>query len=71
VKSEEIKGYWICSACAARLGGKWPKDHVATFAKKECETCNGEHQVEDFISPYVDYNWEDPAFTGHCQANRD
>ena len=70
-KEMKIKGYWICYICATELGGKWPKGHVATVSEGVCDTCEGKKQVWKIVAPYVDYDWEDPAFTGHCMANRD
>lgn len=55
--NKEFPHYWICSFCAKQKGGIWPKNHVATMAAKQCEYCNGEHQTEQFIAPWVDYDW--------------
>ena len=71
IEEMKIKGYWICSECAKLLGGTWPEGHVATITEGICETCNGERQIDKIVAPYVDYDWKDPAFTGHCMANRD
>lgn len=49
--------YWICDNCAKERGGEWPDEHVATVAKKMCKYCDGKNQTNDFISPYVDYDW--------------
>lgn len=51
--------YWICDACAKERGGEWPDKHGATLAKKICEYCSGKNQVDDFIAPWVDYDWPD------------
>lgn len=49
--------YWICSECAKERGGSWPKGHVATFSQMLCKYCKGDKQGEEFIAPYIDYNW--------------
>jgi hypothetical protein len=64
--------YWICGVCAKERGGVWPKGHVATIAQKKCEYCNGKnHTSEDFIAPWVDYNWEDARVTAYAKSARD
>ena len=30
---------WVCSSCAEKAGGKWPKGHVATFHSGICHVC--------------------------------
>ena len=31
--------YLICSECANKAGGKWPRDHIASFQSAVCDKC--------------------------------
>ena len=45
---------YICSPCAARLGGVWPKGHCATFHTAICPECGktaGLGSVDDWDWP--------------------
>lgn len=63
--------YWICFECATQMGGKWPSNHIATTTEKVCEYCQGENQKEEFIAPWVDYNWLDLKITEIAKKLRD
>jgi hypothetical protein len=54
---------YICSKCAIRLGGHWPKDHVATMSLGDCERCN----VPEMLAHVRNWNW--PRTELHAEGN--
>ena len=38
---------WVCSYCAEKAGGHWPKGHVATFHTGICHVCGKEIAVTE------------------------
>ena len=46
---------FICCACAERLGGKWPDDHLATMHHGECQVCG----LGATLSNVGDWDWPD------------
>lgn len=38
---------WVCSPCAEKAGGRWPKGHVATFHVGICHVCGEEIAVTE------------------------
>lgn len=69
--SNDFPYYFICSSCAEARGAVWPANHVATMTETICEYCNGKNQKENFIAPWVDYNWPDKTLTKKAQSLRD
>jgi hypothetical protein len=49
-RSEET---YICSECAYKAGGVWPKGHIATFSASECAECKEEKST----CALSDWNW--------------
>ena len=47
----------ICHKCARRLGGKWPKGHLATRWTGDCGVCGKESGCVNV----GDYDWPDKA----------
>ena len=69
---EKFPHYWICDACAKERGGVWPEGLCATLLQTACKYCRGEKQKEEFIAPYVDYDWPaDPVLTRRARMQRD
>jgi hypothetical protein len=44
---------YICSDCATKAGGVWPKDHVATFHVGGCAEC----RQEKATAALSDWSW--------------
>ena len=64
--------YGMCSACAKEMGGRWPKDHVATMTYMECPYCKGKKQLpNEPVAPWLDYDWPDRKKTAAARAGRD
>lgn len=49
---------YICHDCANRLGGRWPKYHVATCHYDVCKYCDEPNKnlasISDYDWPHVD-----------------
>ena len=52
---EPLDSGFICSGCAERLGGVWPKGHVATMHAAECPYCG----IEKSLANVGDWDWGD------------
>jgi hypothetical protein len=50
-----FRWYWICDACAVKMGGEWPPNHVCTATIAKCNYCKS--KKEKTVIPWVDYNW--------------
>jgi len=46
---------YLCNACAFRLGGRWPRGHVATYHDGVCDVCGKTAAVANV----GDWNWPD------------
>ena len=46
---------FICTPCAEKYGGTWPKDHVATWHISRCEYCQRRKRVCNI----GDWDWPD------------
>jgi hypothetical protein len=44
---------YICSTCATKAGGIWPRDHVATWSVGRCAEC----KEEKATAALSDWNW--------------
>lgn len=71
MNSTKFPHYWICSACATERGGVWPEPLVATLTQTTCKYCNGEKQLENFIAPWVDWDWGDQKLSRIARLSRD
>lgn len=64
-----MKHYWLCSDCAIKKGGVWPKGHVATVIMGKCPYCRTEDVT---LIPWVDFNWNnDKKRDKIAKGNRD
>lgn len=52
--------FYICSDCAKKNGGQWPKGHVATMHSGICDCC----KQEKTLSNTGDWNWSDGKSRG-------
>lgn len=62
----EGQGY-ICFVCATRLGGRWPKGHVATQSSGVCPEC----KCAAALCSVGDYNWPAGSNKPKFSAGRD
>ena len=44
---------WVCTECALKNGGRFPRDHMATFHMGECGWCKKRASVTE----PRDYRW--------------
>jgi hypothetical protein len=51
---------YICSECAGKYGGVWPKNHLATFHIGKCDIC----KREKGLANVGDWNWPDRISRG-------
>ena len=51
---------YVCSECAKKMGGKWPKGHCATCHTGTCPYCGKEKGLVSI----GDYNWKNVSFIG-------
>ena len=69
---DKFPHYWMCHKCALAMGGSWPAGHVATVVQKPCEYCGGKnHGVDEFIAPWVDYDWSEADLAVAARLMRD
>ena len=54
---------FICSECAKRAGGVWPKGHAATIHEGECGKCG----KRAYLANVGDWDWPD----GRARGMRD
>lgn len=46
---------YLCTDCAEKIGGRWPKGHVATIHVGICDSC-GEPKA---LAHHDDWDWPD------------
>lgn len=51
---------YICCDCVWRLGGLWPKGHVATWHEGECDVCHERKSLANI----GDWDWPDGRTRG-------
>jgi len=51
---------WLCSTCARKLGGAWPRGHLATITSGPCEVC----RKDSAITTPGDWDWPDGKTRG-------
>ena len=71
MSAEIAKGAgYLCSRCAKRLGGKWPKGHAATFHGGVCNLCG----LAASLAAWDDWNWpapKDRKFNQEAESTRE